>query len=159
MTSVTSQSHMHRQSPWNHCLLLTAHRKAMPLPGQKRSQLLASEICWALMSSESQLPCKLVLIFSKARNAAAGSLLTGWGFMASLTLRMRAASPDIQLQIPSSNDQWFALVFPVLEPVGLTKDRRRPDDLILNPWHRGSSLVWDARVVDTLAESQVHSHS
>ena len=68
------------------------YRKATPLP----SQLLASETCWALMSSESQLPCELVPIFSKARNAAVGSLLTGWGVMASPALRMWAASPDIQ---------------------------------------------------------------
>ena len=40
----------------------------------------------------------------------------------------------------------------VLEPVGLTKDRR-PDGLTLNPWHRGRSLVWDTTVVDTFAES------
>jgi len=40
----------------------------------------------------------------------------------------------------------------VLEPVGLTKDRR-PDGLTLNPWYRGRSLVWDATVVDTFAES------
>ena len=59
------------------------HRKATLLPGQKPSQLLASEICRALMSSQLQLPCELVSIFSNARNAAAGSLLTGWGFMAS----------------------------------------------------------------------------
>jgi len=39
----------------------------------------------------------------------------------------------------------------VLEPVGLMKDRR-PDGLILNPWYRGRSLVWDAAVVDTFAE-------
>ena len=41
----------------------------------------------------------------------------------------------------------------VLEPVGLTKDRRRPDGLTLNPWYRGKSFVWDATVVDTFAES------
>jgi len=41
----------------------------------------------------------------------------------------------------------------VLEPVGLTKDRRRPDDLTLNPCYRGRSLVWDATVVDNFAES------
>jgi len=40
----------------------------------------------------------------------------------------------------------------VLEPVGLTKDRR-PDGLTLNPWYRCRSLVWDATVVDTFAES------
>jgi len=40
----------------------------------------------------------------------------------------------------------------VLEAVGLTKDRR-PDGLTLNPWYRGRSLVWDATVVDTFAES------
>jgi len=40
----------------------------------------------------------------------------------------------------------------VLEPVDLTKDRR-PDGLTLNPWYRGRSLVWDATVVDTFAES------
>ena len=48
------------------------------------------------MSSELQLPSKLVSIFLKARNVAVGSLLTGWGFTASPALRMRAASPDIQ---------------------------------------------------------------
>jgi len=40
----------------------------------------------------------------------------------------------------------------VLEPVGLTKDRR-PDGLTLNPWYRGRNLVWDAKIVDTFAES------
>jgi len=40
----------------------------------------------------------------------------------------------------------------VLELVGLTKDRR-PDGLTLNPWYTGRSLVWDATVVDTSAES------
>jgi len=72
--------------------LYSLHRKATPLPGQKPSQLLALETCWALMSSESQLPCELVPIFSKARNAAVGSLLTGWGFTASPALKMQAAS-------------------------------------------------------------------
>ena len=33
----------------------------------------------------------------------------------------------------------------VLEPVGLTSDRR-PDGLTLNPWYRGRSLIWDATV-------------
>ena len=41
----------------------------------------------------------------------------------------------------------------VLEPACLTKDKRRPDGLTLNPWYRGRSLVWDATVVDTFAES------
>jgi len=41
----------------------------------------------------------------------------------------------------------------VLEPVGLTRDRRRPNGLTLNPWYRGKNLVWDATVVDTFAES------
>jgi len=36
---------------------------------------------------------------------------------------------------------------------GLTGDRRRPNGLILNPWYRGRSLVWDATVVDTFTES------
>ena len=72
------------------------HRKATPLPGQKPSQLLASETCWALMSSEPQLLCELVPIYLKARNVTAESLLAGWGFMASPALRMRAASQDIQ---------------------------------------------------------------
>jgi len=40
----------------------------------------------------------------------------------------------------------------VLEPVGLTKDRR-PHGLTLKRWYRGRSLVWDATVVDTFAES------
>ena len=35
----------------------------------------------------------------------------------------------------------------------MTKDRRRPDGLTMNPWYRGRSLVWDATVVDTFAES------
>jgi len=39
-----------------------------------------------------------------------------------------------------------------LEPVGLTNDGRRPDDLTLGPWYRGRSLVWDATVVDTFAQ-------
>jgi len=38
--------------------LESPHRKATPLHGQKLFQLLASETCWALMSSESQLPCE-----------------------------------------------------------------------------------------------------
>ena len=41
----------------------------------------------------------------------------------------------------------------VLEPVGLTNDRRKPDGLTLNPWYRGRNLVWDATVVDTFTES------
>jgi len=53
------------------------HRKTTPLPGQKPSQSLASETCWALMRSELQLPCELVPTFSKAQNAAVVSLLTG----------------------------------------------------------------------------------
>ena len=40
----------------------------------------------------------------------------------------------------------------LFETVGLTRDRR-PDGLTLNPWHRDRSLVWDATVVDTFAES------
>jgi len=34
----------------------------------------------------------------------------------------------------------------------VTRDRR-PDGLTLNPWYRGRNLVWDAKVVDTFAES------
>jgi len=39
-----------------------------------------------------------------------------------------------------------------LEPVGLTNDGMRPDDLTLGPWYRGRNLMWDATVVDTFAQ-------
>ena len=41
------------------------HRKTTPVPGEKPSQLLASETCWALMSSESQLPWNWCQYFRK----------------------------------------------------------------------------------------------
>jgi len=41
---------------------------------------------------------------------------------------------------------------PTLEPVGLTKDERRPDGSTLGPWYKGLSLVWDTTVVDTFAQ-------
>ena len=128
------------------------HRKATQLPSQKPFQLLPSETCWALMSSELQLPSDPVPTFSKARNAAVVSLLTGWGFMASPALKMRAASPDIQSSTLSSNGHWPASVSPLSwSPLAW---RRRPDGLTLNPWYR--SLVWDATVVDTFALAGSH---
>ena len=33
------------------------------------------------------------------------------------------------------------------------RNRRRPNGLTLNPWYRSRSLVWDATVADTFAES------
>ena len=90
------------------------HRKATPLPGQKPSQLLASETCWALISSESQLPCELVPIFFKARNAAVGSLSTGWVFTASPALIKNASRfPRHSAINSSSNDHWPALASPL----------------------------------------------
>ena len=80
-------------SPWNYCWLLTAQKNHTAA----WSEAFPIASVWALMSSESQLPCELVPIFLKAQNAAVGSLLTGWGFTASPALRMQATSPDIQL--------------------------------------------------------------
>ena len=93
---------------------------------------------WSLICSELQLPSELVPIFSKARNAAVVSLLTCWGFMASTTLRMWAASPDIQPSTPSSNSHWPALVSPMSwSPFGLTRDKTRPNSLNLK-WTLGT---------------------
>jgi len=60
-------------SPWNHCRLLTAQKSHTA--AWSEAFLIAS--IGNLMSSQSQLPCELVPIFSKARNAAVRSLLTG----------------------------------------------------------------------------------
>ena len=85
-------------SPWNHCRLLTA----------KKSHTAAWSEAFPIASignlvSPDELQITIALrigasnrIFSKARNAAVGSLLTGWGFTTFPALRMRAASPDIQ---------------------------------------------------------------
>ena len=44
-----------------------------------------------------------------------------------------------------------------MEPPGVSRtDFKRPDGLSLTPWIRGSSLVWDATVVDGLAPSRLH---
>ena len=112
------------------------HRKTKLLPGQKPSQLLASETCWGLMSSELQLPSEPVPIFSKARNAAVVSLLTGWGFMACPTIRIRAASPDIQPSTLSSNGHWPALVSPL--SWSLLAWRGIEEGLIVWPWTLGT---------------------
>ena len=45
----------------------------------------------------------------------------------------------------------------ILEPQGLSRtDFKRPDQPSLTPWIRGSSLIWDAKVVDSLAPSRLH---
>ena len=45
----------------------------------------------------------------------------------------------------------------ILEPPGLSRtDFKRPDGLFLTLWVRGSSLIWDATVVDGLALSRLH---
>ena len=44
----------------------------------------------------------------------------------------------------------------ILEPPGLSRtDFKRPDQLSLTPWIRGSSLIWDATVVVSLAPSRL----
>jgi Reverse transcriptase (RNA-dependent DNA polymerase) len=46
----------------------------------------------------------------------------------------------------------------VKEPPGMLRsDGRRPDGTTLIPWRAGRSLVWDATVVDTLAQSYLHA--
>ena len=45
----------------------------------------------------------------------------------------------------------------ILEPPGLSRTVfKRPDGLSLAPWISGSSLVWDATVVDGFAPSRLH---
>ena len=44
-----------------------------------------------------------------------------------------------------------------LEPPGLSRtDGKRPDGLTLIPWANGRALIWDATVLDTLANSYVN---
>ena len=45
----------------------------------------------------------------------------------------------------------------VKEPVGLTRDGKRPDGVTLIPWSRGKPLAWDVTVPDTFAQSHLHS--
>jgi hypothetical protein len=41
-----------------------------------------------------------------------------------------------------------------LEPSGLSRsDGKRPDGLTFVPWERGRPLLWDATVLDTMAQS------
>jgi hypothetical protein len=49
--------------------------------------------------------------------------------------------------------------FPVTkEPVGLSRlDGKRPDGLTLIPWCGGKPLCWDVTVVDTMADSYLHT--
>jgi len=73
------------------------HRKATDTAAWSEAFPIAS-IGNLLSCDELQITIALrtgVNRISKARNAAVGSLLTGWGFMAFPALRMRAASPDI----------------------------------------------------------------
>jgi len=51
------------------------------------------------MSSKSQLPYELVPIFSKPQNAAAGSLLTDWDFMAFGQYSFMASIPVCHLPL------------------------------------------------------------
>ena len=66
---------------------------------------------------------------------------------------MWAASPDTHPSTPFSKGHWPTLISSVLEPVGLTEDKRRPDGLTLNPWYRGRNLIWDVTVVKTFSPS------
>ena len=45
----------------------------------------------------------------------------------------------------------------IKEPVGLTRDGKRPDGATLIPWSRGKPLAWDVTVPDTFAQSHLHS--
>ncbi|CAH2228593.1 jg1311, partial [Pararge aegeria aegeria] len=48
----------------------------------------------------------------------------------------------------------------LLEPIGLARfDGKRPDGMTLIPWRLGSSLLWDATCVDTLAASHIQATS
>jgi len=129
------------------------HRRATLLPGQKPSQLLVLEICWALINFELQSPSELVPKFFKARNATVVRLLIGWSSMASPVLITWATFSDTHLSIPFSKGHWPRSVSPVLEPLCLTDDKKKPDGLTLNSWYKGKILIWDTTVVDIFAPS------
>jgi len=102
-TTKQDQTLLDTPSPWNHCRLLTAQKshtadwsEAFPIPSDG-NRLSPNElrITIALRTGAN--------IFESTERSV-GSLLTGWGFVASPALRMRAASPDIQPETPSSND-------------------------------------------------------
>mgnify|MGYP003474118035 FL=1 len=50
-----------------------------------------------------------------------------------------------------------AQISAVKEPVGLTRDGKRPDGARLIPWSRGKPLAWDFTAPDTFAQSHLHS--
>ena len=51
-------------------------------------------------------------------------------------------------------------ILSTMESTGLSRsDGKRPDDLIVVPWFAGRSIIWDAKVVNTLSTSYIQATS
>jgi len=139
-------------SPWNHCRLLTAQKShtsawSEAFPIASVGNLLSPDelrIAIALRTGAN--------IF-ESMECRCGKLVDRLGLHGLSCIENAGRFPRHSAinSILKRSLTRIGLPF-VLEPVGLTKDRR-PDGLTLNPWYRGRSLVWDATVVDTFAES------
>lgn len=76
-------------------------------------------------------------------------------------LSCRKSTPRHQRHSDMNDIIWRALkraqIPAVKEPVGLSRDGKRPDGATLIPWSRGKPLAWDVTVPDTYAQSHVSS--
>jgi len=136
-------------SPWNHCRLLTtqkSHTAAWSFPIANVRNLLSPDelrIAIALRTGAS--------IF-ESTECCCGKFVDRLGLHGLSCIKNAGCFPRHSAinSILKRSLTCIGLPF-VLEPVGLTRDRR-PGGLTLNPWYRGRRLVWDATVVDTFAE-------
>ena len=74
-------------------------------------------------------------------------------------LSCRKSTPRHQRHSNMNDIIWRAMkraqIPAVKEPVGLSRDGKRPDGDTLIPWSRGKPLAWDATVPDTFAQAHV----
>jgi len=139
-------------SPWNHCRLLTTQKshtaawlEAFPIasvgtllsPDELRITITLRTGANIFESTE----CRCGKFVDRLGLHSLSCIKNAGRFPRHLAINSVLKRSLTRIGLPS-----------VLEPVGLTKDRR-PDGLTLNPWYRCRSLVWDATVVDSFAES------
>jgi len=95
---------------------------------------------------------KIVLYTTLSMNCRCGKFVDRLGLHGLSCIKNAGRFPRHSAINPILKRSLTHIGLSVLEPVGLMRDRR-PDGLTLNPWYKGSSLVWNATVVDTFAES------
>ena len=129
------------------------HRKAILLPGQKPSQLLASENLLSPNELRIAIALRIGANIFESTECRCGTFVDRLGLHGLSCIKNAGRFPRHSAINSILKQSLTRIGLPsVLEPVGLTRERRS-DGLTLNLWYRDRSLVWDATVVETFAES------